>query len=425
MRRAVCVLLVASSCLTVTTARADWPRFRGPNGSATCDATGLPVTWSETENIAWRTVLPGPGSSSPIVTGGKVFVTCYSGYGLDRSGGGDMTKLQRDLMCVDATDGRILWTRSVPAVLPEDRYGGMLAEHGYASSTPATDGERVYVFYGKSGVLAYDLAGEELWRADVGKDLAIMSWGSGASLMLHKDMVIVNANAESQSIVALDKLTGEQKWKSETKGYEGSWSTPVLVQVGDKTELCVNMPGELWGLNPDDGGLLWYTEALGNAAYSSLVAGGDMLYAVGGGPGGAGSVALKAGGRDDVSTSHVAWKKTVGSSVPSPVLAGEYLNWVDDRGVAHCLKAATGEQMYRERLPGAGGFYASVLAADDKLYAVSRRNGTFVLAQGPELKVLAHNELPSDDTDFNASPAVDNGRLLLRSGKFLYCIGAR
>jgi outer membrane protein assembly factor BamB len=243
--------------------------------------------------------------------------------------------------------------------------------------------------------------------------------------LLHDDKVIVNANAESQSLVALDKQTGRQIWKTEAEGYTGSWSTPVVVKAPDgKNELVIFMSDEVWGLDPNDGGLFWYCTGVRGSPTTSLVARNEVVYAVGGGPRGSGSTAIRVGGEGDVTESHVLWTQRLGSYVPSPVLAGGYIYWVDDRGLATCIDAESGEQVYRERLPDAGGVYASPIAADGKLYAVTRRDGTFVLALGPQLKVLAHNRLESDDTDFNASPAVSSGSLLLRSDRALYCIEA-
>ncbi|HVX15323.1 MAG TPA: PQQ-binding-like beta-propeller repeat protein [Pirellulales bacterium] len=410
----------------------DWPGFRGPHGLAVSPDTGLPVTWSDEQNIAWKRELPGPGSSSPIVVGKLVFLTCYSGYGLDKTSPGDQTKLERNLVCVDVSTGRILWQKSVAAALPEDSYGGMLADHGYASHTAATDGERVYAFFGKSGVVAFDLDGNQLWQQKVGTRSDRMRFGSGASLCVYKNLVIVNASIEGQAIYAFDGPTGRQVWKTDAEGYGGSYSTPVVVDVGKKAEIVVNMPDEIWGLDPQDGGLFWYSSSLRGASNTTVVARDGIVFALAGGPGGSGAVAIRAGGQGDVTQSRQLWKKSIGSYVPSPVVLGEYLYWVDDKGIAYCVNASSGEQVYRERLAGLGGggrrgassaVYASVVAADGKLYAVSRHNGTFVLAQGPKFELLAHNEFESDPSDFNASPAVVQGRLLLRSDRALYCVG--
>jgi len=140
---------------------------------------------------------------------------------------------------------------------------------------------------------------------------------------------------------------------------------------------------------------------------------------------GGGAIAIRAGGRDDVSTKHVLWRQSAGSYVPSPVVVGGHLYWADERGMACCLKTDTGQQVYRQRLPGAGSVYASTIAGDGKLYVVTRRNGTFVLPAEPKFKVLAQNRLESDSTDFNTCPAVSHGSLLLRSNRFLYCVGTK
>ncbi|MBI5760486.1 MAG: PQQ-binding-like beta-propeller repeat protein [Planctomycetales bacterium] len=407
-----------------TSDAADWSRFRGPNGSGVSDERGLPDRWSDSENLLWKLELPGSGSSSPITVGDRIFVTCYSGYGVSKSEAGDQAKLERNLVCVNARDGKIEWQKSMKAKLPEERYGGMIAEHGYASSTPASDSERVYVFCGKSGVHAFDLKGKLQWQADVGSGSAMNNWGSGTSVVLHKNLVILNADAESEAIIALDKVTGKEVWRASAKGYKGSWSTPIVVDVGGKQELVVIVPGEVWGLDPSDGGLLWFCEARQGASSSAVTRDG-VVYAIAGGPGGSGAIAIRAGGRDDVTKSHVVWQKNVGAYVPSPVLVGNHLCWVDDRGVAYCYDAKTGDEIYRERLPDAGGVYASVVAADGKIFAVTRRRGTFVLGTGKKLEQIAQNKFGSDDTDFNASPAIGKGQLLLRSNRQLYCVGTK
>lgn len=424
MRTVACfIVLLSLACATPSATAGDWPQFRGPDGSSVSTQAGLPVAWSDSENVAWKTPLPGSGSSSPVVSGDRVFVTCYSGYGVDRSSVGEQEDLKRHLVCVNLADGKILWDKVVPAVLPEDPYSGQLRQHGYASSTPATDGDRVFVFFGKTGVLAFDRDGKPLWQTSVGTGSAIMGWGSAASIVLYKNLVIVNANAESQAIVALDKQTGREVWRTEAKGYTGSWSTPTLVDMpGGKQELVLFVPEEVWGLDPEDGGLYWYATGVRGTPTSTPVAREGVVYIAAGGPRGAGATAIRAGGSGDVTDTHVLWKQSMGPYVPSPVVFEDYIYWVDDRGIAYCIKAADGQQVYRERLPDGGEAYASVVAADGKLYAVTRRNGTFVLAAGPEFKVLAHNRLESDSTDFNATPAVADGVLLLRSNQALYCI---
>jgi outer membrane protein assembly factor BamB len=418
-------LAFAATIVVATSAgqAADWSRFRGPNGSAVSDALGVPTEWSDTKNLAWKTELPGPGSSSPIVVGERVFVTCYSGYGTSRSDAGDLKQLQRHLICVSLKDGKILWDKSVAAKQPEDRFGGFLQDHGYATSTPVSDGEQVFVFFGKSGVLAFDLDGKQLWQSSVGTGSGMNGWGSGSSPILYRNTVIVNAAAESKSLIALDKKTGKEAWRSDADSIHGSWATPVLVEApNDKTELVLNAPFEMWGFDPDNGDFLWFAEGVqDNTICGSLVARDGIVYAIGGRSGSA--VAVKAGGRDDVSKSHLVWKKSLRSYVPSPVLAGDHILSVNnDGGVLTGLSTKTGEQTFQQRLGNAGSVYASPIVIDGKIYVVTRRSGTFVIGvSGSRANVLAENAF-ADETDFNASPAVADGKLLLRSNHALYCV---
>src|SRR5262245_17054074 len=204
-----CVLLVAAAPYSVRSE--NWPQFRGPGGLGVSESRGLPVRWSATENIAWKTNLPGPGSSSPIVWGDRIFVTCYSGYGLSESDPGNPGTLKRHLICLQRADGKILWDRTLSGAA-EIPFSGFQALHGYASSTPATDGTLVFVFFEKEGVFAFDFNGQEVWRSRVGQQTH--SWGSATSPVLYENLVIVNASVEDGSLVALDRKTGKRAWRA-------------------------------------------------------------------------------------------------------------------------------------------------------------------------------------------------------------------
>ena len=425
MTHAAALLFLA----TIAAHAADWPRFRGTDGNGSAGDTKAPATWSDTENLKWKTALPGPGSSSPIVWKDRVFVTCYSGYG-DGSDGA-MEKLQRHLVSLERATGKVLWSKTVAAEMPEDLYGGFLTEHGYASNTPATDGERVYAFFGKTGVVAFDFEGREVWRVNVGKESGNRRWGSGASLMLVGDKVIVNASEESQSIRALDKATGREVWKAPSASLELCYSTPAAMDVGDRTDLVLAVPGELWGMNPDTGKLRWFAETRlsGNVSPSVLISDG-MIYVNGGFPR-LGAAAVKGGGKGDVSESAVVWSSQNASYVPSPVISDGHLYVANDQGFALCLNAKDGSLVYKERLPGAsatgrGGkpFYASAVLANGLVYAVSRQNGTFVFDAKPTFKLVAHNKLAADSSQFNGTPAIVDGQIVLRSDRAIYCIEA-
>ncbi len=407
-------------------AGADWTRFRGPDGSGVSDQTGLPTTWSATENVAWKTALPGFGSSSPIVVGEKIFLTCYSGYGFDNEEPGDQKDLLHHVTCIDRGTGEIIWDKSTPAKLAEQDYdGGRVDLHGYASATPVSDGKTVFAFFGKSGVCAYTLDGELLWRKSVGTGLDRYGWGSGASPILAGDLVIVNGSIESQSIVALQKSTGEVAWRASE--IDDSWSTPLLVDLPNGSrELVVSMKGLVRGYDPATGRTLWECKAVKDYVCPAVIAHKGVVYISGGRR--PQTLAIKAGGRGDVTDTHIVWEIDRCTKVPTPLYHEGQLYWVCDgrRGPhADCFDAATGKEIYSEGLTIRGNrdkIYASVVLADGKLYAVSRLGGTIVYAVGKQFKELARNDL-GDDSVFNATPTITGDRLLLRSDKALYCIG--
>lgn len=405
--------------LPVSAAELTWPQFRGPAAAGLAPESQLPTQWNAQTNLQWKRELPGAGSSSPVVAAGKVFVTCFAGKSATRA---DVA--QRSLVCLDLATGEVLWQKSRPVELPEDPYEGFLREHGFASNSPVTDGERVYVFYGKGGVLAYDLTGKELWHVDVGQESSNRRWGSAASLMLAGQALIVNASEESRSIRALDKLTGKELWKSEADSLELSYSTPTLVKTAEgREDLVVTIAGEVWGLNHETGKLRWYvlTEIAGNAS-PTPIADGDVVYVTGGRP--VASHAIRVGGKGDMTAQNLLWTSKSGSYVATPVLHEGHLYWIDDRGQAFCQRASDGEIVYRERVPELGGgrpVYASPVLAGDKLYIPSRYDGVYVLPAKPQFEVLARNQL-EDDSEFNATPAIVGDQFLLRSDAALYSI---
>lgn len=427
-RAAVSLLALA---LAGTSLRADsnWTRFRGPNGSGLAVSAKPPITWSDSQGVKWKAALPGPGTSSPILVGERIFVTSFSGYG--DGGNGGPADLKRHLVCLDQKTGKILWSRTVATEQSEDRYEGFLAEHGYASHTPASDGNQVYVYFSKSGALAFDLNGKELWRTNLGKGSNFKNWGSASSPVLHKELVIINASEESHAIYGLDRKTGRQVWKAEADTLENTFGSPALVESEGRTDLVFAVPGELWGMNPDTGKLRWYAESgLPQNIAPSVVVGEGVVYAFGGFPQ-LGAVAVRTGGKGDVTKTHVLWSSRNSSYVPTPVLHEGRLYFASDQGFAMCLDAKTGDLVYKERLPGAsasgrGGkpFYASPVLANGRLYVVSRRNGSFVIEAKPEFKLVAHNLLAADTSQFNATPAVSGTKLFLRSDRYIYCIDA-
>jgi outer membrane protein assembly factor BamB len=423
--------LLLTLALSLSAHAADWPRFLGPTGAAIVKESKVPLTWSDSENVAWKFEAPGPGSSSPIVVGDKVFITCWTGYG-DRQDANDPSKLQRHLICLSLADGKQLWNAAVPSTAEEDPFQGMLAEHGYATHTPASDGEHVYVFFGKSGALAFDMNGKQLWQTSLGTGSDGKRWGSGGSPILYKDKLIVNATAESQAMYGLDKATGKQIWKADGGVLDMAYSTPSLIEIGGRTDLVLALPEEIWGLNPDNGKLRWYDihDLIGNV---SLCLGqtDDVSYVFGGFPR-QGSVAIKLGGQGDMTEKNVLWSTNSSSYIPTPIFHDGHLYVVNDQGFAICMNAKTGAEVFRERVIESGGgrgrgkpFYASPVLIGDRLYCVSRKGGTYVIAAKPKFEKLAHNILSLDNSQFNGTPAIVNDRMLLRSDHAVYCIQAK
>ena len=432
-KQCLCPLVVISVLCTSPVAFADWTRFRGPNGSGvSADDATMPLRWSASANLKWKAELPGPGVSCPIAVGDRIYVTSYSGYGLDREHPGDQTDLKRHLVCLARDTGRQIWKKTVDPVLPEDPYAGVgVPAHGYASHTPVSDGENVFVFFGKTGALAFDRNGKQLWQTSVGNESDPRRWGSASSPILYNNLLIVPATAESQALVALDKTTGKEVWRQEAAGFSSSWSTPILVKVNEnRTDLVIGVPKEIWGLNPDTGKLRWYCEGIKSNSFCSSVAVHDgVIYAMG--ARGGKSLAVRVGGNGNVTESHVVWTGRDSSEFGSPIVHNGRIYAVAE-GIATVIDATTGERIFRTRLKGggeAGGGrlprdYASPILADDKLYYVNRSGDMFVLKANDKLEQIAVNRLTGEDANegFNATPAAGNGGLFIRSDKHMYCV---
>lgn len=283
------------------------------------------------------------------------------------------------------------------------------------------NGSGVYVFYGTSGVVAYGHDGEKKWDKPLGT--RYYNWGTASSPILFEDLLIVHADIESGSLVALDKETGREAWRVDT-GDRDSWSTPVIVNADGGPELVFHHskgdPATLATVDPRNGSPLWQCRALKNYLCPSPIADDGMVFVIAYQNG----AAIRAGRRGDV-TAH--WEIGKGSEVCTPVFFQGHLYWTNESdGIAYCINAKTGELVYQQRLdPRPGRIYASGVIADGKLFYVSRENGTYVVVAKPKFELLAHNVIESDDTIFNATPAINRGQLLLRSDKYLYCIGGK
>lgn len=390
----------------------DWPRFRGPHGNGVADEKTLPLKWGPKDNLAWKVELPGPGASSPIVSGDRVFVTAFTGT--------KASEIVRHVLCFDRKSGKKLWQKDYPAPQPENDYKGQVSQHGMATATPATDGKRLYVFFGRGGLHVLDLDGNPQWKADLGDGLIV--FGSGASPLLLGDKVIVNAYMESGKLVALDKVTGKPLWKSDILGM--CWSTPVVVDLPKgKQELVLNVGAGLYGFDAETGKALWSVDALAGYNSSTPLVRDGVVYAMNQGQGDREFLAVRAGGSGDVTKTHVVWSQTkAGASYTSPLLVGDRLFYFS--GQAHALRVTNGEIVSKKTLQGLQSVYGSPILVGDRILLFTRYNGAYVLSADDKLEVLAHNQL-DDASAFNASPALVDGQIFMRSNQYLYCIGKK
>ncbi len=385
----------------------EWPQFRGPSGRSLVYDARIPMRWSATENVAWRTELPGRGNSSAVVWGDRVFTTSEG----EKGGKGP----ERLLLCYGRKDGKLLWKH---ACEPAKEAETLWWKNTYASSTPVTDGERVIAFFGNGGLLACDMDGKRLWHRDLG--LFPTTHGPGASPVLYKDLVILiqDQNKGASLCAAFDKRTGEERWRRPRKGAM-CWSSPVLLRVGDRDELIFNGSLEVTSYDPATGEVLWTAAGPSKEAVPMIAAGGGLLYSASGrnGP----VFAIRPGGTGNVTETHVAWRNEIGGPhVPTPQYHDGRLYVVSDTGVLTCLEAATGAVLYQQRLRG--WFSMSPLLVGDVLLLVNEDGRTYLVKTGPELEILAENDLGEK---ILATPAVLGGRIYFRTEKQLVCVGEK
>ncbi len=379
-----------------------WPCFRGPTGQGIALEPEFPLTWSKTENIIWSAELSGRGNSSPVIWGDRIFLTSASKDGRTR-----------ELFCYSRARGELMWERAAPIPAKIER---IIRKNSYASSTVVTDGERVIAFFGNSGFVCYSMDGDPQWTRYVG-DFTIMH-GPGTSPVLYGDKLIFiqDQNRGDSVFLALDKHTGQTLWQHARKQVMG-WSNPVVVRVADHDELIYNGSFQVAGYHPDTGERIWTLDGPTKEAVPMIVAGGGLIYSASGRNGTI--LALRPGGRGDVTKTHLAWlHERGGPHVPSPVYYQGRLYLVSDTGVVMCLNATNGVTVWQERLRGR--FSMSPIVAGDKLLLTNEKGLTYVLQAGDQLTVLAQNDL-ADET--LATPAVLGGRIYLRTASRLFCIG--
>ena len=463
-------LLLSAMGGSALAAESNWPQFRGPDSLAVAADANPPIHFGPDTNVLWKTALPS-GHSSPIVHGGHIFLTAFSEGRLET-------------LCLDRRNGRILWRQTAPAdkIEPTHRIGSP------AASTPATDGERVFAYFGSFGLLAYDVAGRERWRFPIPTPMT--EFGAGTSPILTGNLIILVCDQDQGSfLLALDKYTGRQVWRTERPEFRRSFSTPFVWRHEGDEELVV--PGSIWlrSYNVSDGKERWSYSGTSRVANSSPTAGDGLLFSVswniGSDPGdritmepfadfakthdkdkdekltrdeipagpirdrfsqmdvnkdgfvtpaewqmmaemfakaGNAVLAIRPGGKGDITSTHLAWKST--RSLPyvcSPVHYQGRLYTVKNGGLASCYNAKTGQPHYQDERLGAGGdYYASLVAAGGRIYAASQQGVVVVWKADDTLKILARNDLGEQ---IMATPAIANGTIFVRTAGHLYAFG--
>ncbi|MBM4032629.1 MAG: PQQ-like beta-propeller repeat protein [Planctomycetes bacterium] len=410
--------------LLLASARGDWPEFRGPwgNGHAAppgdAKPLGLPLTWSETENVKWKTAVPHRGWSTPVVLGGQVWLTTATTDGTDYFG-----------VCVDAETGKVLFNERLFHADKPEPLGNTV--NCYASPSPAIEKGRVYLHFGSYGTACLDTASHKvLWER---RDIYCRHYrGPGSSPIFFENLLILTFDGvDVQFLIALDKATGATVWKTprsmvwddvDAQGrpaaegdFHKGFSTPLVATVGGKPQMVSPSSKCAYSYDPLTGKELWKVHHTAHTAVLRPVFGaGLVIFCTG--LGGPALWAVKPDGQGDVTNSHVAWKVGQGAPrTPSPVIVGELLYMVSDDGLVTCLEAATGKVVWTQRL--GGSFAASPIYADGRLYFSSQQGKTTVLKPGRTFEVLATNTL---DGGFMASPAVAGSALFLRTRTHLY-----
>ena len=435
MTASVVLLLTALQVYAKPGAEAVWPQWRGPSGQGTTTEKNLPSQWGVSNNIKWRTSIPGRGHSSPIVWGNKIFLTTavegevVPGAKAVKHMDGDKEYVHPDsvgadhkhqfkVICIDRVSGRILWMQTAFEGTPyDDRH----RKSSFASSTPTTDGKMVYAFFGSEGLYAYDVKGKLVWKKDLGK-LATAGMGTGTSPVLYQNVVIVQCDEENGAasfIVGIDKKTGKEIWRTPRK-VQVSWSSPLLVQTAKRAELITSGNEFVVSYDPATGKELWRHKGVDSNAIPSPVANDNMVFISAGFPTKI-AMAIPLGGSGDLAD-NVAWRYAKGTAyVPSPILYGPYLYLTSDRGVLTCIDAKTGEVKYDGgRVPIPATFTASPIAFEDKILLTSEDGDTFVVKAGPKHEILGTNSVGEP---VYASPAVADGHIYIRGERNLYSIG--
>lgn len=395
----------------------NWPCFRGPTRQGISTETGLPLKWSETENVRWKTEIPGESWSSPIVWADQVFVTTATDNGQTCR-----------VLSLDAKSGKILWNKEVFQQVPRRKEG----RNTYATPTPATDGERVYACFGDGSFAALTLAGDLVWT---NRDFKFYGQhGLGSSPILHRDLLIMARDGSSDGenkklgwqepwdqsyVLALDTKTGRERWKGRRGLSRISHGVPNIREYDGRAEVISEAGDVVQGFDVETGERLWSSEVIGEGKVPSMVLGDGLVFTSGGWGGKDTIKAFRPSGKGELKEKNLVWEQKKGMpKVPSMLFVKPHLFAITDGGVATCMKADTGEMLWQERV--GGNFSASPVGAEGRIYLTSDEGVTTVIQAAPEFKVLATNPLGEK---LQASMAVSGKRIFIRTEKKLYCVG--
>ena len=414
MKYFACFLLLSCSLLA-----GNWPAWRGPAGTGIAEESALPTKWSATDNVRWKVALPEAGNSTPVVWGNRVFVTQAL-----------VKQNKRTLMCLDRKSGKLLWQKSVNWEGAEETH----ETNPYCSATAVTDGERVIAWYGSAGVHCYDFEGKELWKRELPK--LDHEWGYGSSPLIDGDLCILyHGPGKDSSLMALHKKTGKTVWQVEDppiqkrmrtdgfrgqeRGIVGSFASPIIA----KGELIMVYPQLICAFNPETGEELWRCDGLNELIYTSPIAGDGVVVAMGGFLGT--TVAVKQGGKGDVTQSHRLWTSVrTKNRLGSGVIKGEHVYILNTEGIAECIELKTGKSLWQERVSAKGAkssSWSSMVLAGDNIYILNQSGDTVIMKANPKFEIVAVNAIGNELT--NASHALSDREIFIRTHQHLWCIG--
>lgn len=440
------IVLAATTPDGASNAAAVWHQWRGPSMNGVAPDANPPVEWSEEKNIKWKAEIPGHGHSTPIVVGDLVILQTAiprkspkadaeeadeqpeAGRERGERGRGRRSEAPTDpykftVIALDRGTGKQIWERTVKELVPHE---GSHGDGSLAPASPVTDGEHIYAYFGSRGLYCLTLKGEVVWEKDFGDMQTRAGFGEGSSPALHGNTLIVNWDHEGEDfIVALDKKTGDEKWRKE-RDEPTSWSTPLIIEREGRAQVIVSATTKVRSYDLATGDLLWETGGLGLNCAPTPLADEKLVFAMSGYQSPA-LLAIRYGdAKGDITDSaSIAWKTTEGTSyVPSALLYGDTLYFLQkNTGILSCLDPVTGKPHYQQqRLDDITGVYASPVGAADRVYIAGRNGATQVIKRGKAFETLAVNKL---DDEFTASPAIAGDELFLRGHKRLYCIAER